>query len=270
MRRYSAFQALFLSFFSQDLYRDVARAWRGLGLLYLLLLIAVVWIPRTIQFHLMVSHFVNQRAPGIVHQIPPFRIQNGHVVTDVPMPYFVRDPDGGAVLAILDTTGKIASLDSSDARILVTSRRAILRKSSVETRTFEFAGIRDFGFDQPKGMHWLSLIGAWFAAGVMFVGFLGLYLWTVVKACVIGVIGMLMASRARAGLGYDAVVRLAAVALTPAYVIGVLGHFAHVTVPLWWCVAFLMTLGFLWLGVQANAAPAAAAAAATPPEPPAA
>ena len=49
MKRYSIFHPLVLSFFSKSLYRDVGKNWRGTGLLYLLLIIALLWIPSTDQ-----------------------------------------------------------------------------------------------------------------------------------------------------------------------------------------------------------------------------
>ena len=265
MRRFSPLQALFLSFFSRDLYRDVARSWRGLGLLYMLLLIAVVWTPRTIAFQLKVSHFVNERAPDIVHQIPPLAIRHGHVLVSVPMPYVIKDPDSGAELAIIDTTGHTTSLDGSKARVLITANRVIIQKSAYERREFDLSQLGDFAFDQPKGMHWLGAIGTWFAGVVMLFGFVFVYLWTMVKAFVFAVLGMLMRKSARARLGYDALVRIAAVAMTPAYVAGLLRDLAHAPIPLWWCIAGLMTLGFLWFGVQASGE-----AVAETPVPPAA
>ena len=39
--RYKLFQPLFLSFYSAALYRDVAKRWRGTGLAYLLMLLAL-------------------------------------------------------------------------------------------------------------------------------------------------------------------------------------------------------------------------------------
>jgi hypothetical protein len=41
MRRYSIFHPLVLAFYSKPLYQDVGRRWKGTGLGYLLLLLAV-------------------------------------------------------------------------------------------------------------------------------------------------------------------------------------------------------------------------------------
>lgn len=45
MKNYSVFHPLYLSFFSKSLYQDVAKNWKGTGLAYLLLLLALAWVP---------------------------------------------------------------------------------------------------------------------------------------------------------------------------------------------------------------------------------
>ena len=52
MRRFSNVQALALSFFSRDLYRDVASHWKGAGLLYQLLVIVLATLVIEIRMHL--------------------------------------------------------------------------------------------------------------------------------------------------------------------------------------------------------------------------
>ena len=52
MRRFSGLHALVLSFFSPALYRDVALQWRGIGVLYLLLVATICAIPRLVMIQL--------------------------------------------------------------------------------------------------------------------------------------------------------------------------------------------------------------------------
>jgi hypothetical protein len=49
MKHYGRLQAVYLSFFSGDLYRDVANNWTGIGLVYLLLLLAAAWLPSAVR-----------------------------------------------------------------------------------------------------------------------------------------------------------------------------------------------------------------------------
>src|SRR4030095_1761852 len=103
MRRYSIFHPLVLSFFSKSLYRDVAKNWRGTGLLYLLLILALLWIPSIIKGHLGFTSWGDNDAKGLTQQIPATTITNGHASTNVAQPYFIKDPKTGETLALIDT-----------------------------------------------------------------------------------------------------------------------------------------------------------------------
>ena len=55
MRRYGRIQGLVLSLGWTDFYRDVAKDWRGIGMLYLLLVIALTWIPLLVKLQLFIN-----------------------------------------------------------------------------------------------------------------------------------------------------------------------------------------------------------------------
>ena len=80
MKRYSIFHPLVLSFFSKSLYQDVGRNWRGTGLLYLLLVLALVWIPTIIKGQLAMSRWVDGDSKEITKQVPAITITKGQGV----------------------------------------------------------------------------------------------------------------------------------------------------------------------------------------------
>src|SRR5690242_11135557 len=45
MKQFSRLSAISASFYSPDVYRDVVSRWKGYGVLYLLLLLAICWLP---------------------------------------------------------------------------------------------------------------------------------------------------------------------------------------------------------------------------------
>src|ERR1700674_4152768 len=103
MRRFSIFHPLVLSFFSKPLYRDVGKHWRGTGLLYVFVVLAIVWIPTIIKGQLGISKWVDGDSKEITKQIPAITISKGSVSTDVATPYFIKDPKNGTDIAIIDT-----------------------------------------------------------------------------------------------------------------------------------------------------------------------
>lgn len=99
-------KALYLSFFSKRIYVDVGKRWKGLGLLYLLLSIALFCIPLCLKIAYDFNRDFEQTLVNPILLLPDFYIQNGQVSFDKPMPYLVKN-DKGQVVGIIDTTDKI-------------------------------------------------------------------------------------------------------------------------------------------------------------------
>ena len=136
MKRFSIFHIPVLSFFSKELYIDVGLHWKGVNFLYLLLLLAICWIPTMIGIHVSFLDFIDNEAPAVVEQVPEITITNGEASIKEPQPYYIKDPENGDVLAIIDTTGTIDSLEDPNAICLLTKSRVIYRETKCETRTF--------------------------------------------------------------------------------------------------------------------------------------
>src|SRR3954471_16998695 len=75
-RRYSYFAAIVLSFFSKDLWVDVGRRWRGVGILYMLLVLVITWLAVLGKGWIGFSHFLRDDAPKMVEQLPAINITN--------------------------------------------------------------------------------------------------------------------------------------------------------------------------------------------------
>ncbi len=174
MRRFSNLRAIALSFFSKELYRDVARNWLGAGIVYLPLISFLSVVPALVAMQLGIAAFAREEAGPILAQIPTTLVHNGRVSAAVRMPYVIRGSSGRPV-AILDTTGQVTTLDTTGAQILVTSTQLIMRKSASETRTFELARVQHFELDRSKAARWLRLVVNWFALALSPFVFGGLF-----------------------------------------------------------------------------------------------
>ena len=125
---YSYWQALYLSFFSRSLYVDIAKCWRGYGILYFLLLSFIVSLPLSLKF---IIQFNNSFAENIVNplkNLPDLYIQNGKITVNEPMPYYVKN-QSGEVIAIVDTTGVVKEFDSSLPKLMY-----LFTKDNISTR----------------------------------------------------------------------------------------------------------------------------------------
>lgn len=109
---YGYWQALYMAFYSSRLYVDVVKRWRGVGLLYLLLLISFAAIPVSIRVIIDFNQYFNEKLIVPIKQIPPLYINHGKIEVDKVMPYLIKDKTG-AVVALIDTRGNVSGMDSS-------------------------------------------------------------------------------------------------------------------------------------------------------------
>jgi hypothetical protein len=135
--------ALLLSFYSQRLYIDVGKRWKGYGIRYLVLLIALWSIPFAIKIGFDFNEVFHQQLIEPLSIIPTIYIQNGEATFDKPMPYFVKNRKNEVVL-IIDTTGKITDFIDKYPYLTI-----LINKNKV---AFRMPGIQ-FGGDKGPGMN---------------------------------------------------------------------------------------------------------------------
>lgn len=224
MKRYSIFHPLVLSFFSKSLYRDVAKHWRGTGLLYLA-------------------------------QIPAVTISNGQVSTDATMPYFIKDPKTGANIAIIDTTGQYKTLEDTDAKLLLTKSKLIFSKSATETQTYDLSGVQSFYVDRARVEGWLGIVGSWFGPALYPLAVLFSFIFRAIQMLIYALVGMLFVQILHANLSFKTLMRLAAISITPVLVLDLLLGLLAVHIPGWWLLGIVIALGYLFLAVKVNSEP---------------
>ncbi len=225
--------------------------WKGVGFAYLLLLLGICWIPTMMKIHVSFSDFIDNEAPAVVKQVPEITITNGEVSVNKPQPYYIKAPETSEVLAIIDTTGTINSLEDPNAICLVTKTRVIWRQSKFETRTFELSGVENFALDSDRIMSWLHIARKFFAITIYPFALLGSYVYRIVQALIYAAIGLLFASWCKVSLSYAALLRLVIVAVTPCIIVSTVLGLADVHLRYAWLIYLLIALGYLFFGVKA-------------------
>ena len=252
MKRYSIIHVPVLSFFSKSLYRDVCFEWKGTGFAYLLLLLALCWIPAMVLMQDGLARFVDEEAPKVVSQIPVITITGGKASIEEPQPYIIRDPDTGNPLVVIDTTGIVTTLEETGGAALITETQAVFRNSDVETRTFSFQDIENFTLDQDRVTGWLGMLKR-YTIPVMYPLVLGFsFIARIIQLLLYAAIGLLFASVCRCRRGYAELLRLSVVAVTPCIIIKTFLSTAQVSIPLAGLWYFLAAMGFLFFGVKAT------------------
>lgn len=250
MRKYGLLRASFMAFFSKALYRDVAMHWRGAGIGYLFLLLAVCWVPDIVRLHLQFMDFCRNDAPELISQTPTITITDGAASIVEPEPYYIDDPDTGERVAVVDTTGSIATPDDANVRVLLKKTEIMFKKNDVETRTFSLKEIKDFSLNKETVAEWMQVLRM-FGVPVLYVLLVpGSFVFRCVQALLYACAGMLLVHLYKSNSSYLVVYRLTVISLTPCIVVKTILSLASITIPwagLWY---MFVTIGYLFFAVR--------------------
>lgn len=251
-KKFSIIHIPLFSFFSSELYRDVGLRWKGVNFSYLLLFLAICWIPAMIKIHAGFTGFVDNDAPTFLEQLPEITITDGEVSISEAEPYYIKAPKCGKVLAVIDTTGTIETLEDANAPCLLTKTKIMWKKSEVETQTFDLSKIEHFVLNSERVMGWLRTANKFLVVTIYPAALLGSYVFRIVQALIYGVVGLLFALWCKAKLSYGALVRLSVAAMTPCMLGKTILGMADIRLPYAGLISLAITLAYLLFGVNAN------------------
>jgi hypothetical protein len=197
------------------------------------------------------SHFIEEEAPSFINQVPEITIEKGVVHIDKPQPYYITSPDSNEIVAIIDTTGQIQSLDNTDAFVLLTKTRLISRQSKSESRTYDLTNVQHFVLDQDKITNWLNISKKLLVPLLYPFVLLGSFIFRIIQSLIYAAIGLLFAAWCKTKLSYPALLRLAVVAVTPCIIVRTVFEYASAKPPLAGLWFFLTAMGFLLYGIKA-------------------
>jgi hypothetical protein len=251
MKKFSIIHVPLFSFFSEELYRDVGLNWKGVGFGYLFLLLVVCTVPGMFKFQKGLSNFIDKEAPRYVSQVPRITIEKGEVHIDEQQPYYITIPDSNKIAAIIDTTGRVQSLDNTEAFVLLTKTKLVSRQSKSEIRVYDLANVKHFVLEQSTIMKWLD-IGKKLLVPILYpIVVVGSFIFRVIQALIYAAIGYIFDRWCKTKLSYPALIRLAVTAVTPCIIVGTIFEYASVKLPLAGIWFFLAAMGFLFYGVRA-------------------
>jgi hypothetical protein len=252
MKKFSLFQVPFLSFYSKEVYRDAAFNWKGVGLGYLFLLLVTCLVPQLIDMQSKFAAFMKNETPNIIGQIPEVIFTEGVASTQTSQPYIIKDLKTGKPFFVIDTTGTITNLDKTDGALgLLTKNEIIVKKSNVETRTFNFKDIKHYALNQTEISKWVDTLIKYAMLALSPFILIGSFVSKIIQVLIYGLVGMLFASICKTKLSYDALLRLSVVAISPGMVLNAFLQLTHTPVDQAGLLLFAMTMVYLFIGVQA-------------------
>lgn len=276
----SFFSAAFHSFYSRSFYQEVARKWLGLGMRYLLLLLVIGWIPFIAVLMAKVEQidtsFYESTEPtavqdssstvnGILHtiitQMPVLTFEKGEVHLQEIQPYIIADPATNIPLMVIDTTGKINSLQGTKALILLTKRDLYARSNNLGEIHYtieELTGADKIILDKAKARKWVEsakTLTKWLLPLIFFpITVIISFIYSMIGSFCYAMIGMGIAKILRAKLTFTDLFRLAVVARTPVIFFEILSLISPpvLLMPYINFIFFALSLGYLFFAVSSN------------------
>ena len=252
MSKYSIFQIPLLSFYSTDLYRDMALNKKGLGFGYLFLLLAFCWLIIVLAMDNKIDAYFDEYSPGFLAQFPEITIQDGKASIRESQPYYIDDPESGRPLAVIDTTGTINSLEQTEAVILLNKNTVTFEKNQIETRTFDLSEVGDMVLDRELLSTWIEATKSYMPAVMYPIALSGSFFYRIIQMLIYAAIGLLFASMLKLEPDYSQLLRLSVVAATPAILINTFLWVAGINLPMSGLIFFGMSMVYLYLGIKAT------------------
>lgn len=245
MKKYGFIRALYKSFYSQDLYRDVERNWGLEAVWYLLMVLALCWIAPTANMQVNLTRNYDQNATNIARQLPVFQIKEGQVITPENRPYIIKDPQEKNTLAVIDTSGKYKTLEDADTQFLITKDIVIYQESPQEIKLYKLPHSLSIQI-VPTGIK--EVIGNFIKWSwvLIFPFFLFLsFLYRIIQVFVYALLGKCFALAIGVKLNYSTIAKLCMVALTPTIIISTLFDFFDVTFHFELLFYFVLSMSYL-------------------------
>ena len=263
--RYKIWQAPFWAFFSTQFYRELGSNGKGVGFLYLLVLLCLASMVDSAK---SIAYFQNQLmsvGSEYAEQLPLVQITDGKLSIDRDSPYYLQDPQAERVALAFDTSGTSKSTSDLDAPILVTEDAILARKEgSADFVIMKFAGIKQYRFTKADLLSILEKATWVVPIGQFFISVPTIWIGHIVLALAYSLAGLLLAKTISIQIKYEGILRIASIAIGNVVILDIISKLFPAEIGgislrqldvHWNLVKLLVGVGYTLFGVSANLAP---------------
>jgi len=252
MKQYGWLKAMYMSFYSRQLYRDVAQNW-GLGtFFYLFLLLAICWAVLMFRIQPVINLASAQAISEIVPQLPEtIIIKEGKVTTPENKPYIIRSNDSKEVIGIIDTSGQYTDLEKLKTPLLITQDKVIYSENHDAVKTYKIHSSLNANFVPTQVKDVILKVIGWLWIILFPISLIGSFFYRVLQSILYAILGKLYAVIANISVSYVEIVKLTMVANTPTIIISTVlawrGMWFHYSV-----LFFVLSIAYVIFAIGAN------------------
>lgn len=246
-----SWRAPFFAFYSRALYQHVARSWRGSGLGYLFLVTCCCSLFLAVQAASMLDDFFNRQLVPVINQLPTLTIKEGELQPLATTPLIIMEPGTRQPGLIIDTSPR-PRLDELMPQVWLLQHQIRMRQPDGHYQAFEFSSIPDLELelDRPTLMASADKMLSIIKVISIFPIQLSQFCYRLLQALLYSIAGLAYCRLLKVSLGYQALLRLTCVAMTPALVISTLLFFMGIQVPVFGVLYFVASQAYLYFAIQ--------------------
>ncbi len=208
--------APFLSFYSQKLYKDLCRNWKGFGFFYVFIIALIIGGGSFYFGQMYVDNLPEEAIEKLVDKVPTFEITDGRLSANVQQPYVIDwKVENSSVTPnkiIIDTTGQFTEL-KDDMACLITETEFIGRDEKTgEIVSFPFDGIPKFGLTQEDARTFINKTLEVAPTGIGVIAFFAFFIGYSIRLLFYATLASAVVNDSRE---YKQLCRVTAFALTP-------------------------------------------------------
>lgn len=252
MKQYNFLQAIYMSFYSRDLYRDVVRNWGGNIFGYLLFILALTWVLMMIQIQPVLTHFYTNFAEKFFPQVPVMTIHNGEIKTPENRPYLIQETGTKKTVAIIDMSGKYKNLKDANVDVLITKTSVIYKDHHHTIKVEEIPKNMSLTVQPDFLKNTSETLVKWSWVILFPLLLLFSFLYRLIEAVFYAVLGKLFVALSDASLNYSQVFKLSIIAMTPAIFLCTIFDWVGIRFHMQWFFYFAVSMGYLIFGVRVN------------------
>lgn len=251
IRQFNIFHAPLLSFFSKSLYIDVAKNWKGYGIIYLLFLSLIFTTPEIIKFQTQIEEAIDTTAPIIIPQVPTLYIKSGKLSMDIPSPHKIHNTKDNTLFAVIDTANAYKTPQDSKSTLYITDTKFYFKSSPDDYNHIDIKNFEDMTITHEKLYNWVDKFKKVFFYLVFpfFYLFTLLYISTQVIMC--SLIMFIFAKKTNPEISFAQIMRIGAIAFTPPVVLNIAHTILGVEFVYGGVIILLFGMGYLYFGFKA-------------------
>lgn len=252
MKQYSYLNALYMSFYSKKLYRDVANNWGGGTVLYLFILLLLCWSVAMVKYQAEANLTVHQFSDKIVMQMPEIILNKGQIKTPEDKPYFIKNLDDGTVFAIIDTSGTYAKENLPKNVIFLVTKNALFTYNDKQWQEQKYPANLNWDIKPVEVKDLIINFSDWLWLVLLPGGLFASFIYRLIQSVIYAGIGKVFSLLGGIELDYTKILKLTFIALTPAIILSTILDVFGVRFDFQGLVYFVFGMGYLVFALLAN------------------